>query len=220
MLDLEVVSASSLDGTDIISVEGLKKRLRITHNSLDDVIEDCIIEAADKLHGPLSEIRRTIFPTTYRRYLTRFPDLKNDRGEVVCVGRGVIPMPFPPLVRVREIALEDGESPTTTVDPDDYVVKTSTIVPGEIHLKTAASWPDYTPGPRAISILFDAGYEDAFPATVKLFVALLAAHNFSNNSATINEPRQIMINRRVEFAVTDLRRTLAVPLDYSGWGED
>lgn len=218
MLDIEVVVPATEDGTDILPVASLKQRLRITHSRQDVLLEDCIIEAADKLHGINGELRRTLFPTTYKRWLSKFPDLKDDRGKVVEVGRGIIPLPFPPLIRVVEIAIEDGSSPTTAVDPDTYVVRTGTLV-GEIELKTGESWPDYDEGPRAISITFEAGYLE-YPASLKRFVAIQSAHSFLNPSSTINEPRVLMLNRQTEFGVADLRRQYAIPLDFSDWGED
>ncbi|MHB1086152.1 MAG: head-tail connector protein [Minisyncoccota bacterium] len=217
MLDIEVAVAPTDVGTDIVSVASLKQRLRITHSKLDAVLEEAIIEAADKLHGPDGELRRSLFPMTYKRWLTRFPDLKNDRGGVVLVGKGVIPLPFPPLIGVVEIAIEDGTSPTTVVDPDTYAVRTGTIV-GEIELKTDKEWPDYDEGPRAISITYEAGYTE-YPPKLKRMVAILAAHNFLNPSATINDPRVLQINRQIEFGVADLRRALQVPLDYADWAE-
>lgn len=218
MLDIEVVVEPTEDGTDILSVADLKKRLRISHNRLDDVLQDCIIEAADKLHGPDGELRRTIFPTTYRRWLSKFPDLKNARGEVCSVGRGIIQLPYPQLISVDAITIEDGSSPDNVVDDADYVVRTGTLV-GEIELLTGSSWPTYEAGPRAISILYTAGYLE-YPPKLKRMVAILAGHYFANNSASINEPRVLMLNRQTEFGMKDLRAALQVPLDYSGWGED
>lgn len=218
MLDIEVVVDPTDVGTDILPVADLKKRLRITHSRLDDVIEDAINEAADKLHGPDGELRRTLFPTTYKRWLSKFPDKKNDRGEVCEVGRGVIPLPYPELISVVEIAIEDGSSPTTAVDPTTYVVRTGTIV-GEIELKTDESWPDYDEGPRVISITYEAGYL-VYPPKLKRMVAILAGHYFLNSSATINEPRVLLLNRQTEFGMADLRRALQVPLSHDDWNED
>lgn len=218
MLDIEIVTPPTDDGTDILSVADLKKRLRITHSRLDDVLEDAILEAADKLHGPDGELRRTLFPTTYRRYLSKFPDLKDARGTIVSVGRGIIQLPYPNLISVDAITIEDGSSPDNVVDSSTYTVRTGTLV-GEIELNTGESWPDYDEGPRAISITYRAGYE-TYPPKLKRMVAILASHYFINASATIQEPRVLMLNRQTEFGMADLRRALQVPLDRSDWGED
>lgn len=218
MLDIEVVVAALENGIDILPVADLKKRLRISHNRLDDVLESCIIEAADKLHGPDGELRRTLFPTVYKRYLSRFPDLKDDRSRVVAVGRGAIPLPYPNLIEVLSVTIEDGSSPDNEADRSSYVVRIGTLV-GEVELRPGRSWPEYTPGPRAISITYRAGFT-TYPPKLKRMVAILAAHYFINNSATIQEPRVLMLNRQTEFGMSDLRRSLQVPLDHSDWGED
>lgn len=218
MLDIEISVEPDQNGLDIISVADLKKRLRITHSRLDDVISDAIIEVAEELHGIGGTLRRTIFPTTYKRYLSRFPDLKDSRGKIVHVGRGVIPLPFPNLIQVVEIAIEDGSSPTTAVDTDLYVVRAGTLVP-EIELKTDEDWPEYDEGPRALSITYEAGYANGYPASLKRLVAIKAAHAVLNNSATINEPRLLQINRRIEFGVDDLMRQLQIPVSYDDWAE-
>lgn len=217
MLDIEVAIAPTETGLDILTVAELKKRLRITHSRLDDVIEGCIIEAADKLHGIDGELRRTLFPTTYKRWLTKFPDSVDSRGKIVEVGRGVIPLPFPPLIQVLEIAIEDGTSPTTAVAASKYVIRTGTLV-GEIELKTDSSWPDYDEGPRAISITYEAGYQD-YPPALKRGVSILAAHYFLNASASLNEPRVLMLNRQIEFGMADFRRSFQVPLAHDDWAE-
>lgn len=217
MLDLDVTVPAEKTGLDILTVAELKARLHMSNSLNDSVVEDAIKEAADKLHGIDGELRRTIFPTTYKRWLTKFPDLKDSRGCVTAIGRGIIPLPFPPLIRVVEIAIEDGSSPTTVVDPDLYVVRTGTIV-GEIELKTDSDWPDYDSGPRALSITYEAGYE-TYPPALKRYVAMLAQHYFLNESATINEPRVLKLNRQIEFGVSELRRQFQVPLGYDDWGE-
>lgn len=221
MLDLEIITPATDVGTDLVSVATLKQRLRITHSQHDALLADCINEAAADIHGPMSELRRTIFPTTYVRYLSRFPDLKDGRGRVVAIGKGVIPMPLPPLLEVIGIYIEDGSSPTPQVDPSTYTVRTGGIV-GEIELNTGEEWPSYSAGPRAISILFRAGYNASngnYPPALKRYVAQKAAHLYLNPSASLNEPRVLQLNRRVEFSLTELRRTWQVPLDYSDWGE-
>lgn len=214
MLDIEVTVPATETGLDILTVAELKQRLRITHSRLDSVLNDCIVEAADKLQRSLN---RTIFPTTYKRWLSKFPDLKNARGEVTAVGKGIIPLPFPPLIRVVEIAIEDGSSPTTAVDADVYTVRTGSLV-GEIELNTDQEWPDYDEGPRAISITYKAGYEE-YPPALKRAVAILAGHYFLNPSATIQEPRVLMLNRRVEFGLADFYRDFRVSNSYDDWAE-
>jgi len=205
MLDLEVVTAPTQVGTDIVSVADLKRHLLITHSRLDADFEDIILDVADKLHGIGGELNRTVFPTTWCRYLSQWPA---DRK---------ILLPYPPLVEVESIVVEDGESPSTVVDSSLYVVRTGTLV-GEVELKTGEVWPTVTTGPRAIAVTFRAGYS-TYPPKLKRMIKLLAGHYHENREATINDPRVLQINRQIEFGVGDLRAALRVPVSHDNWGE-
>lgn len=215
MLDLEIIDAGSLDGTDIVGLPEMKRHLRIKGTQSDADITACIIEAADKMHGRDGELNRTIFPTTYRMYLSNYPDLVV--GTRIYSRAGIIRLPYPPLIAVTSINTEDGASPPTAVDAATYVVKTGTLVP-EIHLKAGETWPQIDRTPRAASITFTAGYADsAYPPKLKRLIKIMAAHYFENIEATINEPRQMMVNRQISFGVQDLRAALRIPLSYENW---
>ena len=73
MLDIEIVTPPEQDGTDILSVADLKKRLRITHSRLDDVLEDAIIEAPSVAPSAMASPPRMIDSTT-SRIITPFFD--------------------------------------------------------------------------------------------------------------------------------------------------
>lgn len=211
MLDLEVFVAPDETGLDIVSLADMKKHLRIIHTKLDDVITDAVEDAADKLHGIGGELNRSVFPVTWKRWMDAFPGNDDDGNPKPIL------LPFPPLIEVLSVTIEDGSSPSNNlVENTDYVVKSGVIVP-EIHPVT--TWPtDYTAGPRAISVTYRAGYTD-YPKKLARMVKFLAGHYFENLEATIQEPRQMQINRRVEFAMDDLRAALRVPVSYDDFNE-
>lgn len=202
MLDLEIVIPPSEDGLSIVSVAEFKRHMLISHTKMDADFAEIIKEAADKLHGRDGSLNRTIFTTTYKRYLTCWP-------------KGPIPLPYPPLIQVLSINIEDGESPPTAVDPSIYTVRDGMLVP-EIVLNAGKSWPDVTSGPRAISITYRAGYLE-FPPKLKRYVKILAGHYSENREATILDNRISNISKAVEFGLKDLRAALRVPVSYDDW---
>ncbi|WP_192246068.1 hypothetical protein [Mesorhizobium silamurunense] len=211
MLDIEVIVPPEDSGLDIVSRAGMKKHLRIsaTVTKLDDVIDQAVTDAADKLHGINGELNRTLFPTTFKRYLSKFPG--NDKS-----GKPKpIMIPYPPLLQFIGITIEDGSSPENVVDPAEYVVKSGMLVP-EIHPRT--SWPTVTEGPRAVSITYRNGYEE-YPPKLARMIKFLAAHYIENAEATILEQNKTLIDRNVLFAMDDLRAALAVPKSYDDWNE-
>lgn len=219
MLDVVTIIPSDKTGVDIVTLDEMRRHLRLrpSNHALDPEIIELLDEVADKLHGQAGELNRTIFPTRLRRYMDRFPDLKTDAGAVVASLKGPILLPFPPLIGDVVLAIEDGDSPTTEVDPDTYVVKDGMLVP-EIWPKAGVTWPSVTTGPRAVSVSYTAGYS-TIPPKLKRMVKILAAHYLENPEGTINEPRQMMINRRVEFGMDDLRAALKVGNSLVDWDD-
>ncbi|BCH33128.1 hypothetical protein MesoLjLc_50580 [Mesorhizobium sp. L-8-10] len=212
MLDIDVIVEPTAVATDVVSRADLRKHLRIssTNTALDDVIDAAIAEAVDKLDGPGGELNRTILPRTYKRYMKNFPgnDENGDPKPIL--------LPFAPLLSVLAVTIEDGSSPDNNlVVNTDYIVKTGTLVP-EIHPVTA--WPSVEDVVRGVSVTYQAGYT-TFPDKLKRMVKILAAHYVENSEATINEPRQMMINRRVEFGMDDLRAALKIPNSFDDWNE-
>jgi hypothetical protein len=65
-------------------------------------------------------------------------------------------------------------------------------------------------------VTYKAGYT-SYPPNIKRYVKILAAHIMENPEATILEPRQMQINRKVEFGVESLRAALRIPVSYDDW---
>lgn len=210
MLDIEVVTAPTAQPTDVVSVAELGRHLRLSPTVIASsmwtgLLTDAITDAVDKIDGIGGELNRTVLPRTYKRYMSCFPSAR----------QSVIPMPYPPLIDVTSIRYDNGNSPLDTVDAADYVVRTGTIV-GEIEVKNY--WPTITRSARAIEITYRCGYT-TYPPKLKRMVKFLAAHYLENSEASILEMNKTLIDRKVLFAMDDLRAALKVPLDYSDWGE-
>lgn len=208
MLDIEVVTQPSLTAIDIVSLDEFASHIRISprlRNSADQQsrMRAALDEALGTLHGFDGTLNRMVLPCGLKRYLTKFPADGNP-----------ILLPYPDLIGDAVVTIEDGSSPPTVVPASSYVVK-KTIVP-EIWPK--ASWPQVAAAPRAISITYSAGYQH-FPQNLKRLLKILAAHNLENPDGTIQEPRQMAINRKVEFGVDYLTSLLRVPVAYDNWLE-
>jgi hypothetical protein len=209
MLDLEIVEAPEDNGLNIVSLDEMKKhlRIRVSNTELDDDIKASIIDAADTLHGQDGELNRTVFPMVLRRYLPAFP------------GDGCpIRLPYPPLIDIISIEYMDlnGGSPLPALEASDCVVRTVNMVP-EV-LPVSGRWPSTIRHPRAVAVTYSAGYEE-YPDKLKRLVKLMAAHYLENKEATINEPRQMMVNRAVRFAKEDLVTALRVPVAFDQWSD-
>lgn len=203
MLDIEVVDEPDADAAlDIVSVAQMKRHLRITHTQLDDVIEDAIRDAVEVFDFRDGVLNRTVLPRTIRRYLRDYP-----AGD--CSEKRAILLPYPPVVDVVSVTTMDG---AVVVDPGTYKV-TGDLVPRVI---PNDYWPEIDSGTRAVAIEYQAGYVTP-PRSLIRMVKILAAHFIENPEATINEPRQMMINRKVEFGIDfDLAR-LRIPVSYDDW---
>lgn len=208
MLDLEIVIPPEYgDALYVVTLAEMKTHLRIVHNKLDDVITAAIIDAVDILGGVGGILNRTILPTRYRRYLSNFPAPVNGVRQPIL-------LPYAPVFGVESITV--GSDPALA--PSGYVWNNINMI-GQISYNTA--WPLVTSGNRAIAVEYDAGFSatgDDYPPTLKRFVKLLAAHYVENGEGTINEPRQMMINRAIEFGFKQLTASLRVPVSYDDWG--
>lgn len=208
MLDVETVTPPTENGLNIVSLAEMKKHMRISHSALDDQITDAILEAADACHGRDGILNRTVFPMRLVRYLEDFPNRN-------CKGPRIVELPYPPLRSVAGITYDDGGSPLAEVDGDDYIVRADQLV-GSVEFTGGFSYPQIVEGSRALGIVYDAGYEE-YPRDLKRLIKILAAHAIENPEATINEPRQMAINRMVNLGYSWLLTRLKVPNSLDGW---
>lgn len=207
MLDLELVTSPTETALDIVSVADMKRHLRISASNTahDQQLEDILIEVVDTLDGYGGELNRTLMPRTWRRYLHAFPTSR------------LIQLPVPPLISVESITYGEG-SPAEAFTGFTVRHAGSPIEVGLIELAGDATtaWPTITAQPRAVAITFRAGFE-TYPPKLKRLIKILAAHYFENPEATINEPRMMMINRKVTFGRDHLLTALKVPNAYDDW---
>lgn len=213
-LDLEILVEPTQNGLDIVTVAEMKRHLRVSaaNTSRDGEIGDAILEAADSFHGQNGRLNRTVFPTTWKRYLRSWPYYASG------VYSPVIELPYPPAVEILSVQYTDSESgsPITDLDPIIYEV----VKNGPIHcvrLIPYNQWPSgLSTSPRAIAVTWTAGYT-TYPRQLKRAVKMLAAHYLMNQEATIVDRNQNQLSRKVEFGLDDLIGALRVPVAMGGW---
>lgn len=213
-LDLEILSPPTQNGLDIISLDEMKRHLRISkeNQARDEEIQEAIIEAADTFHGQDGRLNRTVFPMTWKRYLRSWPRYAPG------VYSPVIELPYPPAVEIVSVQYTDAEggSPTTDLDPTIYEV----VKKGPIHcvrLVPYNQWPSgLSTSPRAVSVTWTAGYT-TYPPQLKRAVKMMAAHYLMNPEATIVDRNQNQLSRKVEFGLDDILAALRVPVAMGGW---
>lgn len=206
MLDVEIVTAPTDTALNVVTLAEFQEHLRLSPALRANVtwqanMTAALKEAVDELHGFDGSLNRMVLPCTLKRYLRRFPE----NGQP-------IKLPYPNLISVDAITIEDGSSPDNNLDAVSYV-STGTLV-GEVW--AVGDWPQITEAPRAVSVTYKAGYS-AYPDKLKRLVKILAAHFLENPEATINEERQMQINRKVDFGVESLRTALRIPVSYDDW---
>lgn len=207
MLDLTVVTPPTHTAINVVSVSELARHLRLSptlssNATMIQTMNDAITEVVDGLDGRSGILNRTILPRVWKRTLKRFPA----SGEPILI-------PYPDLIQLQAITIEDGSSPANVLAESDYVIR-QTLVP-EVH--AASAWPSISDG-TLVTVTYRAGYTD-YPPALKRLVKILAAHYIENPEATINEPRQMQINRKITFGFDQALDQLRIPVSYDDWGE-
>ena len=210
MLDIEVVTKATASALDIVSVDDLARHMRLSPRLAANAtwranIEDAIKEVVDDLDFPGGKLNRCILPRTLKRYMNNLPGRKKGI-------EGFISLPFPPFISVEAITIE-GDAPVIVGSSQYKVVSGGLIC--EIYAGNSG-WPDHSAATRGVSITYKAGYTE-YPPKLKKLVKIMAAHSLENIEATINEPRQMAVNRQVDYGVEYLMATLRVPVSYDDW---
>jgi len=149
----------------------LWSRLAGDAETADSTLVDSLIEAA-RLHCE-TFTGRSFINTTYTMYLDSFPD--------------VIYFPRSPLSSVTSIAYLDENGDSQTLGTSVYTVDADSE-PGRVYLAYGQSWPATYAVPKAITIIFVAGYgatAASVPENIKAAIKQLAAHLYENREAVV-----------------------------------
>lgn len=212
-MDLELDTPPAADAAlSVVAVADMRRHMRLSTTSRDDIIEQTIRDAVSLLHGPGGSFRRTILPCTWKLWMPSFPDATDDNDG------STIELPLPPVTAVSEIGYLDQNGAPQLLDPSAYAVVPGDIV-GKIVLLSGNFWPLTQEHPRAVWCKFSAGYDwtaltHPHCQQIKRAVKLLSAHFYENSEATIVEGRLTNASKKIEFGLDMITSQLRVPLRY------
>lgn len=154
-----------------VSLDEMKRHLRVDLDADDALIEDAITEARATLEIAM---RRSFVTTYWTLGLDAFPS---------CPER--LRLPRPPLQSVQAITYLDVEGATQTLSPTIYGIDTLNE-PGLVYLQPAQVWPSTYEVPNAVQIAFVAGQDDVLyvPAGIKSAIKLLVGHLYEQREAS------------------------------------
>lgn len=211
-MDLQLITAPTDDEIlALVSVERLKKSLRISYDKEDDVAKDAILTAYAWLAGNrYGWLNRTLLTTTWQLRLPSFsrPVLAKVDGQIVqeWLPTNELEIPKPPLQTVTSVKYYKAGT-LTTLAADQYGVLTGELF-GKVRLGHNLSWPaGLDVREDAIVIEFVAGFGDATAVLkhafgIKNAMLLLAGDVFRNREDTYAEPRLVAVNRKIINGVT------------------
>lgn len=199
-MDIMVTTTpASSSALDICPLDDLKAHMKLVTARRDDELTAKIEAVYSMLAEPARNgLNRTVSTTSFRIYLPAFPD------------SAIWRLPFPPLKSVESVTYLATDGTETILATSEYITRAGDAqYVGEIE-RVGTSWPTAKTHPRAAWVDFTAGYENV-PDELVLLMKILAAHYDANTEATINEPRQMAVNRKVEFGHDYLISRLRVP---------
>ena len=178
-----------------VSLDEARAQLRQPPTDENALISGLIATATAFLEARNGIVGRALVTQSWRMRLHRFPG-----------GRGVIELPFPPLLSVEAITYIDEAGDEVTVAPSDYAVDTGTYM-GRVRPAYLKTWPVPRLDDWAVSIDFTCGYGAAsdVPPPLKQAILMLVTHWYRNREAVSMIPAGSM-----GFAVEALISTYRV----------
>jgi uncharacterized phiE125 gp8 family phage protein len=178
-----------------VHIDEVLSHCRISNRLQDSVIERYARAARRKVEN---DARLQLMPATWRMAIDEFPyqwnvDRQNDLYQVRQDGRNtwalqqVIEMPMAPLQSVVQIAYQDLNGQTETVDPTTFQVDTISR-PGRVLPTYGLVWPIALLEANAVQIDFVSGFAGraAVPDNLVLAILELVAHWYEHREAAVD----------------------------------
>jgi len=174
-----------------ITLTQVKDHLRIDDTNSDDELN--VLLAAARAHVE-SRTNRQLMIATWTLSFDKWP-----------VGM-TIDLPRPPLRSVTSVVYYDENGASQTLAAAKYRVDTS-AEPGRLVLDDDEDWPSLDVRPEAITIVYDAGYDDAasVPDAAKVAALQLVGHWFENREAVVFGGRHAILPWTVEALVNQVK---------------
>lgn len=150
-----------------VTLDELKAQVRVDKDATDEnaYLTSLIIAARQLVEV---ETRRALVTQTWRLTLDCFPEWFIDIAK-------------PPVPAITSVIYDDTGGTATTMSSSNYVLD-SDAEPARLYPAYSLFWPSTRDAPRAVRILFVAGYgaPSAVPQWAKQAILLLAAHWYTN----------------------------------------
>lgn len=169
----------------VVDVPTAKTQMHVDTSADDVKIEMLLAAATQRMDGADGILGRALMPQTWQMQLMDWP-------------AAYIEIPLPPLIRITSIAYLDPGGAEITLDPSLYRVVNMGSKRSRILRAIGTTWPPVATGqPDAVSITFDAGYEDAaspannpVPEPIRQAIVLLA-DDWYNRGAQADLPEAV-----------------------------
>tara|TARA_R110000824_G_scaffold97450_2_gene232932 strand:- start:499 stop:1161 length:663 start_codon:yes stop_codon:yes gene_type:complete len=183
------VTVSTAETTDLITLDEIKRQLRIatsdtTYNDLLVVIQSAVTEIAKQY------LNRSLLNRTLKLSLDTVPYQEDilpntegiTTGPYLTQRKREVSLPFSPVVSVTHVKTYDDDDTATTMATSKYYVDTASAI-GRVVLRTGETWPDMLRVANSMEITYVAGYGTAAantPEPIRQGTLVLAAHLFEN----------------------------------------
>lgn len=155
--------------TDLpITLEEAKLHLRVSHDEEDGLIENLIRAATQHVDGWTGVLGRAVMPQTWRQDFDGWSCLR---------------LLLNPVREIESVTYRDSDGNQQTLDPAVYTLRVDDGG-AYVDLAPGQSWPAVASSVDAVSVTYEAGYDEA-PAPIRQAMLLLIGHWYDNRQATI-----------------------------------
>lgn len=188
--------------TRIVTLEQMKRHLRVDHDDDDELIEAYIVAAEHRVDGPTGITGRAFRPQRLRYSFHSF-------SSRIC-------LPFPPLISVDSLSYLDSNGDVQFFLEEDQwrVVGVGSEQGGAILPLYGVEWPSLltTTDPDLVRVEFTAGYyapnspdDDRVPATIKHAIKLIVGDWYEQRVSTIVGTSAATMPQGAEMLIAPLR---------------
>lgn len=163
------------DNEEVLPLDDMKSWLRVDFDDDDDLIQGMIDGAIQHLDGRDGWLNRALGPQTWELRIDEFsfPEIM---------------IPLPPLISVDSIKYYDDAGVEQTLSPTVYqVCGVGGQNKGSVSLRYGSHWPTTDRRREAISIRFQAGYNDesAVPAPIITSLKRIVASMYETRESVV-----------------------------------
>lgn len=176
--------------TDLpITLEEAKLHLRVSHDEEDGLIENLIRAATQHVDGWTGILGRAVTPQTWRQDFDGWRCLR---------------LLLNPVREIESVTYHDSDGDQQTLDPSAYALRADgggayvDLAPGQ-------SWPAVASRVDAISVTYEAGYDEA-PEPIRQAMLLLMGHWYDNRQGVVTGTIATEVPLAVDALLSPYRR--------------